>query len=269
MKHGSKKLWSILLALALALGLLPGMSLTAYAAGTLTIDIGDSVNDDNHNGFCIGTDQSIAEGTTVKFDIYTWHTATGHIYINNEVVYTWTGSKYASNVYNFTAEKNCVIKGTPFFDADNNPNIYITQDVSVAVTGVTLDKPTAQTINVNGSVAFTATVSPNNATDKKVKWSVSGAAVKLYTNAACTQEVGTAATTTTTVYAKGMSVGSATVTATSNANSNKFATCTVTVRGVPETGDGADFGLWAVLLMVGLAGMGIALTMGKRGKARR
>ncbi|MBR0228164.1 MAG: Ig-like domain-containing protein [Clostridia bacterium] len=140
---------------------------------------------------------------------------------------------------------------------------------TVAVTGVTLNPSAAQKIGVGGTVKLTATVSPSDATDKTVKWSVSGAAVKLYADAACTQEVGTRATETLTVYAKGMSVGSATVTATSNANSNKYASCAVTVQDVPETGDGADFGLWAALLAVGLSGIGLALTMGKRGKARQ
>ena len=82
----------------------------------------------------------------------------------------------------------------------------------IDVRSVTLDKPAAQTITVGARAAFTATVAPNNATDKMVKWSVSGTdagAVKLYTNADCTEEVGTEATDITTVYVKGISVGSA------------------------------------------------------------
>lgn len=104
---------------------------------------------------------------------------------------------------------------------------------TVDVTDVTLDKTATQTIDVGGSVAFTATVAPDNATDKKVKWSVGGTdtgAVKLYTDEACTTEVGANATDKLTVYAKGMSAGSATVTATSNADSEKKASCDVTVN---------------------------------------
>ena len=106
---------------------------------------------------------------------------------------------------------------------------------NVDVTGVSLAPSTAQTIDVDGTVSFTATVAPDNATDKTVKWSVGGtnaAAVKLYSDEACTagNEVGTDATSTLTVYAKGISAGSATVTATSNADSTKTASCDVTVN---------------------------------------
>ena len=106
---------------------------------------------------------------------------------------------------------------------------------AVAVTNVTLDKTATQTIDVGGSVAFTATVAPDNASDKKVVWSVSGDAVKLYTNADCTAEVGAGAVETLTVYAKGISAGSATVTATSNADSTKTASCDVTVEEAAAT----------------------------------
>ena len=66
----------------------------AWAQQTLTLTISDMVMDNNHNDYCMYTDRSVAEGVTVRFDMMTWHTATGHIYINNEVVYTWTGSSY-------------------------------------------------------------------------------------------------------------------------------------------------------------------------------
>ena len=113
---------------------------------------------------------------------------------------------------------------------------------TVDVTGVTLDKTEAQTIDVGGKVTFTATVAPDNATDKTVKWSVGGTdagAVTLYTDADCTpgKEVGTNATETLTVYAKGESVGSANVTVTTN-DGNKTATCTVTVNGGEQTPSG-------------------------------
>ena len=142
---------------------------------------------------------------------------------------------HEDDVYHFTAGPNCKILGgyQNMFDWDGNPNVYITQDASVAVTGVTLNPNTAQTIDVGGSVAFTATVEPAGASDKTVKWSVGGTnadAVKLYSDSACTTEVGADATETLTVYAKGISAGSATITATSNADSEKKASCDVTVN---------------------------------------
>ena len=105
--------------------------------------------------------------------------------------------------------------------------------VPVDITDVTLNPSTAQTIDVDGKVSFTATVAPDGATDKTVKWSVGGTnagAVKLYSDENCTTEVGADATETLTVYAKGISAGSATVTATSNADSTKSADCEVTVN---------------------------------------
>jgi uncharacterized repeat protein (TIGR02543 family) len=105
--------------------------------------------------------------------------------------------------------------------------------VPVDITGVTLNPSAAQTIDVDGKVSFTATVAPDGATDKTVKWSVGGTnagAVKLYSDENCTTEVGADATETLTVYAKGITAGSATVTATSNADSTKSASCDVTVN---------------------------------------
>ena len=123
------------------------------------------------------------------------------------------------------------------YDGSTRARYMKTGSASVAVTGVTLAPSAEQTISVGEKVSFTASVSPDNATDKKVKWSVGGTdagAVKLYSDEACTIEVGTAATETLTVYAKGTSAGSATVTATSNADSEKKASCDVTVTSLSK-----------------------------------
>ena len=130
-----------------------------------------------------------------------------------------------------TSDTAVTVSGTPTADA----SITIPDAVAdaVAVTGVTLNPSAAQTIDVDGTVSFTATVLPDDATDKTVKWSVGGTdtgAVKLYSDEACTTEVGADAIETLTVYAKGISAGSATVTATSNADSEKKASCDVTVN---------------------------------------
>lgn len=122
-----------------------------------------------------------------------------------------------------------------FDETDVNP-------VNIAVTGVALDKTAAQSIDVGGTVSFTATVSPADATDGSVKWSVGGTnanAVKLYSDANCTQALGTEAGSTLTVYARGVSAGSATVTVTSNADSTKSASCAVTVNAAD-----ASYPLW-------------------------
>lgn len=91
------------------------------------------------------------------------------------------------------------------------------------------------TVTVDDKTALMATVEPSDATDKTLKWTVSGEAVVLYSDEACTKPVGTDATETTTVYAKGMSADSATVTVTSNSDSSKTASCEVTVSKANPT----------------------------------
>ena len=82
---------------------------------------------------------------------------------------------------------------------------------TVAVTGVTLNK-TSTTILVNGTETLTATVAPDNATNKAVTWSTSNAAIATVNEG--------------TVTAK--AAGTATITVTT-ADGNKTATCAVTV----------------------------------------
>lgn len=91
----------------------------------------------------------------------------------------------------------------------------VTPTASVAVTGITLDDKA--TVNVGGTVTLTATVSPDNASDKTVSWSSNKEA-------------------TATVDANGLvtavAAGTAIITATANDGSGVKATCTVTV--LPE-----------------------------------
>ncbi|MCQ2342893.1 MAG: InlB B-repeat-containing protein, partial [Paludibacteraceae bacterium] len=90
---------------------------------------------------------------------------------------------------------------------------------SVAVTSVTLNKD-ATTIIRGSSETLTATVKPDNATDRAVTWSVSG-------NSKVTVDNGVVS------VASDATVGStATVTATAHDGSGKKATCTVTVGDI-------------------------------------
>ncbi len=152
---------------------------------------------------------------------------------------------YADTYPNPTTERS--LTGSMFFAgfARDHMQQYVRVEGPVSspssdtpVESVTLDKTDAQTVTVGGNVAFTATVFPDDATVKTVKWSVGGtneSAVKLYSDANCSTEVGTDATATLIVYAKGISAGSATVTVTSNADDTKTASCAVTVKE-PVTG---------------------------------
>lgn len=225
MKHLSKL---ALLVVALFTGL------TAYSQ-TLTLTLGDMLENMDDPEWVVqlyNGDVSIAEGTYVQIKMGTWHTDVMKIYMNGEVVYTKpTGAQYSGG-YSFTAGKNCKILGgyQNMFDWGTNPNIRITQDVAVAVTGVTLSQTTA-TLTVGGTaLELTPTVAPEGATDKKVKWSVTqtGSFVALYTDEACTQAVGTEAIAAAKVYVKPLAAGQATVTVTTN-DGAKTATCAVTV----------------------------------------
>ena len=89
----------------------------------------------------------------------------------------------------------------------------------VKVTGVTLDK-TSLSLKVGESAALTATVSPENATNKSVTWTTSDAKV-------ATVDAGGKVT--------GVAAGTATITVTT-ADGGKTATCKVTVTGTAVTG---------------------------------
>ena len=165
--------------------------------------------------------------TSVQFNVFVGDNAASTAIISSQGTLTFEiNSDYqaAGNVYTLKVLNSYNVQFTKIEIYEKASN--------TAVTGVTLNPSAAQTIDVDEIVAFTASVEPNNATDKTVKWSVGGTnadAVKLYTNENCTTEVGADATSTLTVYAKGISAGSATVTATSNANNTKSASCDVTV----------------------------------------
>ena len=212
MKTG-RKLLTFFLTLAMVIGLMQGMGLTAYAATT-------------HTGTVAS--QNISAGDTIS-----------------------SGTKINGNAYYVTIDGTTVRKpdGTAKFSAENGywaaPSEYLVDEVdtvtynipdiklktpTIAVSSVTLDK-TAISISINGVTELTATVTPTNATDKKVKWSTDTSAVKLYSDENCGNEITlNTAVETLTVYAKGNSVGGDTITAISDADSTKSASCDVTVN---------------------------------------
>lgn len=95
--------------------------------------------------------------------------------------------------------------------------IAITTAAPVAVTGVTLNQNSAS-ITEEGTVQLTATVSPNDASNKNVTWSSSNTSVATVSNGLVTA----------------VSPGTATITVTT-VDGNYTATCTVTVTALPRT----------------------------------
>jgi len=236
-----RKLLSFLLTLAMVVGLMPGMSLTAYAASEVTeanvkcsqysyMEADNAVLQEITN---ITLDEAQAFGAAVSCPTTYWVV----VYAKDGNNLKWTSNSNKTGEQTSTSWDNFIND-----DAYICPNptkdvtIYFSKGLAtISVTGVTLN-PTSTTLTAGGdAVALTAAVSPNDATDKTVKWSVGGndaGAVKLYSDANCTagNEIGTDATSTLIVYAKGISAGSATVTATSNADSEMEASCDVTVN---------------------------------------
>ena len=92
--------------------------------------------------------------------------------------------------------------------------VTVTQPAETPVTSVTLDK-TRLTLDVGGSDTLTATVKPDDATNKAVTWSTSNEKVATVNNGVVTA----------------VGAGTATITAVASDGSGKTATCEVTVNG--------------------------------------
>lgn len=94
-------------------------------------------------------------------------------------------------------------------------------DDDVSVTGVSLDRPTAE-LEVGGTFTLTKTIEPANATNQNVSWSSSNVEV-------ATVENGTV---------KAVAAGTADITVTTE-DGGKIATCTVTVKEKTAGGEGS------------------------------
>ena len=127
---------------------------------------------------------------------------------------TWTGS--ASSVsYNFYLSDDH--GGEPF-------TITFTIEPTVNVTGVTLSQTEAAMTVGGETLTLTATVAPDNATDKTVTWATSDAAVATVADGVVTA-VGAGTATITATATNG----------TDDTSDDKTATCTVTVTDPSHT----------------------------------
>ena len=102
---------------------------------------------------------------------------------------------------------------------DNSKYADVTITVNaISVTSVTLSS-TATSVQEDKTVTLTATVLPNNATNKTVTWSTNAPSIATVDNGVVT----------------GIKAGSAVITATANDGSGAYATCNVTVTAKPAT----------------------------------
>ena len=113
------------------------------------------------------------------------------------------------------ADNNVTVKGYGRID-EKSGKVEVTEDVKIGVTSVTLDK-TDLTLDVNDKATLTATVNPNDATNKTVTWkSDKPEIVEVDSNGNVTAKA----------------AGTATITATVD---GKSASCKVTVNGQTTT----------------------------------
>ena len=250
MRH--TKILSLLLCLALVLTLLPGMHGTAHAASKYiqgrswkigdSVDLGSSGDQnfyiDDRNDYQISTGARYAKVPTPVYNktYHRWEFKGIFPASQNQKLdlCLGTGSTGKEIVTGFKW-----VSGTGEM-ADKPFRFALTFDTSVGLSEDTID------LTVGGTKKLTAAVYPSDAADRTVQWSVGGTnanAVKLYADEDCQNEINYGvATSTTTVYVKGMSEGEAAVTVTANTDSSKTATCAVTVAA--HTAEGVSYMNW-------------------------
>ena len=137
---------------------------------------------------------------------------------NKQVTYTTTGGTItASGLFTATTAGTYTVTATSD-DGGKTVNCSIVVTAPVAVTGVSLDQSTA-TLSNGGTLQLTATVTPSNATNKQVTWSVD--------NDKCT------VSSTGLVECVSSGTGTSVITVTT-VDGGYTATCTITIVAGPE-----------------------------------
>lgn len=171
------------------------------------------------------TDKSVIEGKTATFTVnatgseplsYQWQqnmNGSGWTDITGETNDTYTTGKTTMDMNG--TQYRCVVSNSAGSVISDAATLTVNAAANVPVASVTLDK-TSLTLDVGGSDTLTATVEPDNATNKAVTWSSSNE------NVATVDQNGNV---------KAVGAGKATITATTADGSGKTATCEVTVNG--------------------------------------
>lgn len=157
-----KTMKKVISALLLVCMLMSLCAVGAYAEGeTITIDVPSVKSTEN-----VKATATISATDAAEYTI-TWHWTEG------EEAKSWTAAKGVMNV-EWTAGElpdNCSIYATATKGEEAGTIKSETKNVKLiyAVTGVTLE-PTATSLTKGSSVTLTATVSPDNATNKTITW---------------------------------------------------------------------------------------------------
>ena len=171
--------------------------------------------------------QSVTEGNTATFTVaatgenlsYQWQQSTdnGQSWTNISgaisSTYTTDAATLAMNNYQY----QCVVSNSAGSVTSSAAPLTVNA-ATVSVTGVSLDKDTLS-LYTGDTASLTATVAPDNATNKNVTWSSDKLEVATVENGKVTAKA----------------AGTATITVTTE-DGNKTATCTVTVKEPPYTG---------------------------------
>ena len=191
-KKTGRRVLSFLLTLAMVVGMMPGMSLTAYAADvdttyTITIPSTLTVSGSGWNDAGgISATGALASGkklTVTASSANSWALKSG----DNSVGYTLTTAEGGSQTsdWEFTElSDNAATKpmGIIVENYDNKPagtyqdTVTFTakvENAGIPVSSVAINNAPTEALFVNSTGTLTATVLPNDATDKTVTWSSS------------------------------------------------------------------------------------------------
>ena len=236
-KKAGRVLLSFLLTLAMVIGFMPGMCMTAHADNTeellTTLTFGGS---STYSETKSGVVSVTATNVTSYSDTYGWlFFDVGSLSVTAEEGYTINKCVFRQNnkqpitdteaPFEIHFSDGCCTEDTNW-DMDGVTSIEVYRYVTpttVDVTGVSLNKTTT-TLTVGDTETLTATVSPDGATDKTVTWSSSDTDVATVENGVVT--------------AVGSGTANITVTATNgtdDTSDDKTATCAVTVNAAIVT----------------------------------
>ncbi|MGN0341710.1 MAG: Ig-like domain-containing protein [Roseburia sp.] len=164
------------------------------------------------------------------------------------------------------------------FETDRFSTFVITYADTQHVTGVTLDKSEATLTTKGESVQLTATVAPENATNKNVTWTTSDAnvatvdangKVTAVANGTCIITVTTAdgsKTATCTIKVNIPSQDNTNNDVNTDNSADKTDDNTSTVTAAPKTGDNSNPALWLLLMLLSMTVLAEAVVRRKRNR---